>query len=84
MSAHDTPAELPNISSPPPSTPTGRSVLNNVLPVLSLAKESVTGLGVPGLEAAVGGTLKIFQMLEVGWIIVAIPTACLSLSMRRR
>lgn len=53
--------------------------IDYVLPALRVAKESVTGLGVPGLEAALGGTLKIFEMVQVGHVLVQIPTASLYL-----
>ena len=46
----------------------GSPVLNNLIPILSLAKESVTGLGVPGLEAALGSTVKLLNMVDVRFL----------------
>lgn len=39
--------------------------LDNLIPALVVAKAVVTGLGVPGLEAAVSGFLKVLQMVQV-------------------
>lgn len=49
----------------PPASELGSLTLNKVIPALTLVKDSVVGLGVPGLEAAVGGTLRVFQMVQV-------------------
>ncbi|KAJ7855336.1 hypothetical protein B0H13DRAFT_2357952 [Mycena leptocephala] len=34
------------------------------IPVLRLAKESVTGIGIPGPEAALGGVLALAEMIQ--------------------
>ncbi|KAJ7871785.1 hypothetical protein B0H13DRAFT_1895606 [Mycena leptocephala] len=34
------------------------------IPVLRLAKESVTGIGIPGPEAALGGVLAVAEMIQ--------------------
>ena len=38
---------------------------NEAIPVLRLAKESVTGIGIPGPEAALGGVLAVAEMIQV-------------------
>lgn len=43
----------------------GSAVLSNATPALQVVKESVSGVPVPGLEGAVGGALKIMQMIQV-------------------
>ncbi|KAJ7800990.1 hypothetical protein B0H13DRAFT_2688267 [Mycena leptocephala] len=37
---------------------------NEAIPVLRLAKESVTGIGIPGPEAALGGVLALAEMIQ--------------------
>jgi len=55
----------PAQSNAQPPAAGGSAVLDSLIPVLSLAKESVTGLGVPGLEAALSGTVKLLNMVDV-------------------
>jgi hypothetical protein len=38
---------------------------NEAIPVLRLAKKSVTGIGIPGPEAALGGVLAVAEMIQV-------------------
>jgi hypothetical protein len=38
---------------------------NEAIPVLRLAKESVTDIGIPGLAAALGGVLALAEMIQV-------------------
>lgn len=44
---------------------TATLILQDVIPALTLAKDSVTGLGVPRLEATIGGTLNILNVITV-------------------
>ncbi|KAJ7855342.1 hypothetical protein B0H13DRAFT_1903171 [Mycena leptocephala] len=37
---------------------------NEAIPVLRLAKESVTDIGIPGLAAALGGVLAVAEMIQ--------------------
>ncbi|KAJ7878652.1 hypothetical protein B0H13DRAFT_1892375 [Mycena leptocephala] len=37
---------------------------NEAIPVLRLAKESVAGIGIPGVEAALGGVLAVAEMIQ--------------------
>lgn len=41
------------------------SLVENVIPALTVAKASVTGLGIPGIESVVGGSLKVLDMVKV-------------------
>lgn len=43
----------------------GVEALAAIQATLSIAKDSVTGLGVPGLEAAVGGLLSVISSVKV-------------------
>jgi hypothetical protein len=38
---------------------------NEAIPVLRFAKESVSGIGIPGPEAALGGVLAVAKMIQV-------------------
>jgi hypothetical protein len=38
---------------------------NEAIPVLRFAKESVTGIGIPGPEAALGSVLAVAEMIQV-------------------
>jgi hypothetical protein len=38
---------------------------NEAIPVLRLAKESVAGIGIPGVEAALGSVLVMAEMIQV-------------------
>jgi hypothetical protein len=40
-------------------------VLENVLPVLNLAKAGATGIGIPGVEPVINGVLQLATMVSV-------------------
>lgn len=73
MSTYDPPGASHRIG--PALRAAGNSAFDYALPALRVAKESVTGLGIVGLEAALSGALKIAEMIQVGYVVVEIPTA---------
>lgn len=61
---------MPVHSSPGPSRPSDPpnllgSTVDYVAPVLRMVKDGVTGLPVPGLEAAVGGAAAVLETTQV-------------------
>jgi hypothetical protein len=55
------------------------NILDNALPILQIAGAATTGVGVPGLEAAVNGVLALAEMAQVcGDMIISVVSERLS------
>lgn len=64
MASLDPPSQPHRTASPAPRT-FSPTFLEKVVSALGVVEKSVTALGIPGLEAAVGGTLRVLQMTQV-------------------
>ncbi|KAJ6629701.1 hypothetical protein B0H10DRAFT_1939673 [Mycena sp. CBHHK59/15] len=58
-------SRVPPMNTPPsPASGASTCILEAILPALSLAKASVTGIGIPGVEPVINGVLELVTMIS--------------------
>ncbi|KAJ6629690.1 hypothetical protein B0H10DRAFT_1939664 [Mycena sp. CBHHK59/15] len=58
-------SRVPPMNTPPsPASGASTRILEAILPALSLAKASVTGIGIPGVEPVINGVLELVTMIS--------------------
>ncbi|KAJ6629728.1 hypothetical protein B0H10DRAFT_2184299 [Mycena sp. CBHHK59/15] len=65
MHVVSTASRVPPMNTPPsPASGASTRILEAILPALSLAKASVTGIGIPGVEPVINGVLELVTMIS--------------------